>query len=150
MLMFSLLQCLWPSNLDRVVTYHKRLLVIKSQDSLIMWSSEITWQTRTIISPVPHYQWPLNLAVCWLLCGVPKQSYVTLWLRGLAKSRGKPKSYLHSHSVYSHQTWQYGVFSWGAPSHIVKWPFDHTVFRNYVTNWSSTCDHQTGQVGGLL
>ena len=42
------------------------LLPIKSYNTLVKWSFEIIWQTKTIISPLPPYQWQPNLAVCCL------------------------------------------------------------------------------------
>ena len=39
------------TNLGRVVIYHEGLSFIKSHDPLIM-SCGITWQTKTIMSPV--------------------------------------------------------------------------------------------------
>ena len=41
------------TKLSMVITYHKGLPPIKSHDPLIMWSCEITWQTKNIISPPP-------------------------------------------------------------------------------------------------
>ena len=38
------------TKLGRMVAYLYGLLLIKSQDPLIKWSYEITWQTKTIIS----------------------------------------------------------------------------------------------------
>ena len=42
------------TKLDRVVTYHERLPSIKIHDLLITWYCEITWQTKTIIIPLPE------------------------------------------------------------------------------------------------
>ena len=49
--------CLFPqflrsTNFGRLVTYLDGLLPIKSHDPLITWSPEITWKTKTIISPM--------------------------------------------------------------------------------------------------
>ena len=33
----------------------KRFLLIKSHDHIIMWSCEITWQTKVITYPLPYY-----------------------------------------------------------------------------------------------
>ena len=38
----------------KVVTYVDGFLPIKSYDPFITWSSEITWQTKTIASPLPQ------------------------------------------------------------------------------------------------
>ena len=40
------------TKLGRLVIYYEELLLIKPHDSLIMWSSKITWQTKTVISPL--------------------------------------------------------------------------------------------------
>ena len=37
-----------PTKLSRVVTYNERLPHIKSCDSMISWSCEVTWQTKNI------------------------------------------------------------------------------------------------------
>ena len=50
----------------RKITYLNGLLPITSHDPLITWSC-ITWQTKTIISSLPQYLWPLNLAGLWLI-----------------------------------------------------------------------------------
>ena len=38
------------------------LLPINSHDSLITWFCKITWQTNIIISSLPQWLWPPNLA----------------------------------------------------------------------------------------
>ena len=43
------------SNLGRIITYLNVLLPIKSHVPLIAWSCEITWQTKTIITPLPQW-----------------------------------------------------------------------------------------------
>ena len=50
------------TKLGKMVTYLEGLLPIKLNDALIMWSSKITWKTKTIISPIPQCLWPPNLA----------------------------------------------------------------------------------------
>ena len=50
----------------QVLTYHKGVLLIKSYDPLIMWSCQITRQTKTIISPQPHCIWSQNVGGWWL------------------------------------------------------------------------------------
>ena len=49
------------TKLTKEVTYHERLLPIKSHDLLVMWSCDITWQTKTIISPLPLDLWLTNV-----------------------------------------------------------------------------------------
>ena len=41
---------------------HDQLLIIKLHDPLIMWCCEITWQTKTIICPLPEYLWQWDFA----------------------------------------------------------------------------------------
>ena len=61
---------------------------IKSHDPLITWFYEITWQTKTIISPLPQNLWPPNLTGWWLtLRGSYPWCYSTLWSRGFVRSR---------------------------------------------------------------
>ena len=49
----------------RTAAHLDGLLPIKLHDSLIMWSCEIMWQTKYIISPL-QCLWPRNLVVWWL------------------------------------------------------------------------------------
>ena len=46
----------------RRTTYIEGLLPMKLFDHLITWSYKITWQTKTIISPLPQCLWPPNFA----------------------------------------------------------------------------------------
>ena len=48
------------------VTYNDELLPIISHDPLTTCSSEISRQTKTIISPLPLWPWPPTLAEWWL------------------------------------------------------------------------------------
>ena len=43
------------NKLGKMVTYREGLLPIKLRDALITMPCEITWQTKTIISPLSHY-----------------------------------------------------------------------------------------------
>ena len=45
---------LFASKLRRMITYQEGLPPITSQHPLFMWSSEIVWQTKTIIAPLPQ------------------------------------------------------------------------------------------------
>ena len=53
------------TELGRVITYHEGLLSIKSRDSFVTWSCEITWQTKSLF-PLPQYLWLPNMASWWL------------------------------------------------------------------------------------
>ena len=48
--------------LGSILIYHDWLLPIKSHDSLIMWSFEITRQTKITISPLSEHLLPPNIA----------------------------------------------------------------------------------------
>ena len=54
------------TKLGSMVTYLKRLPSIKSRESLITWSCEIMWQTKTIISPQIQCLLTPNLLEWWL------------------------------------------------------------------------------------
>ena len=45
------------TRLGKKATYLDGVLSIKSHDPLVTWSSVITWQTKIIISPLPHCLW---------------------------------------------------------------------------------------------
>ena len=60
------------TKLGRMVTYLDYLLPTKSNDHIITCFCEITWQTNTILSPLPQCLWPYNLGrmmtyLVWLL-----------------------------------------------------------------------------------
>ena len=44
---------------------------------------------------------------------------------------------LQYRSVFGQLSWQNGDLPWRTPTYKVKWPLDHVVLQNYVTN----CDH---------
>ena len=74
--------------------------------------------------------------------GSHKYSHMTLQSLGLLRSSDILKTlYLHYQSVYSHQTCQKGNLPWWAPTHKVRWPFDHQE-NNYIFT-TSVCGHQT-------
>ena len=50
-----------------MIAYLDGMLPIKSHDTLIMWPSYITWQTKMIISLLPQYLWQTNLARRWII-----------------------------------------------------------------------------------
>ena len=102
------------SKLSRMVTYLEELSPIKSYDHLVTWSCETTWQTKSIISPLPHCLLPPNVVGWWL-------SY-----------KLKPLL-IQYHSAYSHQTWQGGDLPWGVVTHKVTWSFIHVILQDHVT-----------------
>ena len=92
-----------------------------------------SWTTKSIKSPLPQCLGLQNLAE-WQLFTRESHSYshVTLWLRGLSRSRDKLKPlYLCHHSIYDRQSWQGSDLPWGAPSHKVTWTLDHGIFRDH-------------------
>ena len=57
------------------------------------------------------------------------------WSRDLVMLRDKLKPlYLHYHNIYGHKTWQDGDLPLVASTHKVKWPYNHLVLRDDVTN----------------
>ena len=124
------------TKLCRMITYLDGLLPLKSQDPLVTWPCKITWQNKTNLSSLSEYLWLLNLARWWLtMMGSCLLCYMTLWLRGRARSPDKLKSIcFHYRSVYGHQTQQNGNLPWWAPAYKVTLPFDHVVLWDYVTN----------------
>ena len=59
------------TKLGRVITDLDGLLPVKAHDPLIIWLYEITWQTKTIISPIPQSLW------------TPKQGRIVTYLKQL-------------------------------------------------------------------
>ena len=51
------------TKIGKMVAYLEVLLTMKSHEPLITWSCEITWQTKTAISPLSQCLWPPNLVV---------------------------------------------------------------------------------------
>ena len=54
------------TKLGRMVTYLECLPPIKVLIPLVTWSCKISWQTKTIIYPLPQCLWPPDLPVWWL------------------------------------------------------------------------------------
>ena len=57
----------YPYKIGRMLTYLDEFLPIKSHHPLITWSCKITWQTKTILSPLPQCLWPWNIVGWWLI-----------------------------------------------------------------------------------
>ena len=91
----------------------------------ITWSWEITWQTKTIISPLLQFLWPPSL-LRWSLIALITRSWKVTW-------QTKPL-YLPYQSAYDHQTWQNYNLLWWAPTYKVTWAFDHVVLRDLEIN----------------
>ena len=58
----------YQSVMATKVTYLDGPVPIKSHDSLITWSSEITWQSKTTISSLSECVWSPNLAILMSFC----------------------------------------------------------------------------------
>ena len=54
------------TKFGRILSYHEDLPPVKSHDSLIKWSSEITWQLK-IKFLLPQCLWSRRLAEWWLV-----------------------------------------------------------------------------------
>ena len=106
---------------------------LKSHKPLIMDSCKTTRQTKTIISPVPQWLWPLNLIEWWLTLN--SSTYLTLWSCSFAGSCYKLKPfYIQYYRFYDHQTWQEDdLLWWLTPIIIVTWAFDYAVCSQKVT-----------------
>ena len=121
-------------NFVRMITCVNGLLPIKSHESLIPWFCEITWQTKTIISPIAQSICPPNLVGDWLnLSSSQAWGWSSLWSRGNDRSYDKLKP-LYFHSVYDQQTWQGGGITSRAPIVIVTWPLNSVILFHHVTN----------------
>ena len=49
------------SERDRVVAYDKKNSLMKLHDPMTTLSREVTWQIKSLISPIPQSLWPPNL-----------------------------------------------------------------------------------------
>ena len=116
-------------RLGRMITYLHGLLLTKSYFPLITWSCQITWQTKTIISPLLRCLSPPNLTGVWVTINLQAlwsrglersceklhllylyyhkatnpQSHTTLWTHGHVRSCDRLKTYLHYHNSYDYQ-----------------------------------------------
>ena len=120
----------------RMVTNLEGLLPIMLLDLLITRFCNITWQIKFIISPLPWFPWPPHFTGVWItMCRFFLLSHMTLWLRGLLRSRDKLKSlYLHYHNFYGHKTWQDGRLLWAASTLNVTWPYNQVILWDHVAN----------------
>ena len=121
-----------------------------SHDPLIMWSCEITWQTKNISTTRVPMATKLGRTVTNLERLPPIKLFDPLvtWSRGITIS---------SLPLPCYQTWQDSVLPLAAPSYQSTRPFGHVVLQDHVTKVKllylhhySVYDHQTWQVGDLL
>ena len=94
------------------------------------WSWEITWKTKTIISPLLHCLWPPNLAGT---ANLERLLLIMLLnpLKLLIKTIISPL-----HDAYGHQTIQDCDLPWGSSTHKNTCPFAHVLLQYHVTNWN--------------
>ena len=77
---FFLSPWLMATKLDRVVTYDEGNSPIMSDDPLITWSREVTWQIENLISSHLQGLWPPNMTSWELMVrGTPLWSHTILW-----------------------------------------------------------------------
>ena len=144
------------TKLGRMVTYLDGLLPIKSHDPLITCCCEIMWQPKIIISLLPQCLWPYNLAGYWTtMRGFYSKYQSVLWSSGLERSRDKLKQlYLRYHNIYGQKTCRNGDLTWLIFTHKVKWPYNHVVLQDHVTNEkryiSSTTMPMTTTLGRMM
>ena len=111
------------TKLGRMVTYLNGLLLLKSHNAFITWSCEITWQTETIMSPIPQCVWKPNLVTTclqWLLLTIKSYNTLFTWSRTVT---WKTKT------IPSPRNLGDGELLREAPAHKVPWHFDHMVLR---------------------
>ena len=122
------------TKLGRMMTYLDEILPIKSNDPLITWSCEITWQSKTIIPTLPQFLCSPDDDIPWEAPNhkviqsfdhvvfqvhvTNKNPYISTTRVPLAIKLGKMMIYLDG-LLYK-----------------VSWPFDHVVLKDYVTNES--------------
>ena len=118
---------------------------------MITWFCEITWQTKTIISPISQCHWTPALKEWWVILSVfYPQCYTTLSSSGLAKLGDKLKPlYLYHYNVYYYQAWQ-GVSTIKSHEFLITWSFENT-WQIKTTNfyYHNDCGHKIWQDGDL-
>ena len=143
------------SKLGRMRTYLAKLLPIKSHDARIMLSCEITWQIKTIISPLPQFLWPLSMAA-WQLTwmGSYPYSHMNLWFLWSWKIRWQTKTIIYPLPQY---IWPPNLADWRltlmGSYQIVTWPLirwsyvDHaTVWKIYISPFTRLTPTKRGRV----
>ena len=104
---------------------------MESHDPSVACSYVITWETKTIISPLSRCLWWANFGGWWLATrGLHPQSSMTLSSRCLVRSQDKLKPLYLQCNI----KWQCDDLPWGASIHKVQWAYYHVVLRNHVTN----------------
>ena len=92
------------TKLGRKVIHHDRLLPINFHDPPITWSCEITWNTKTIISPLSQWLRPRNLVGWWLILkGSNSHNVLITWSCKVTWQTKIIRSLLPISSTYGHQ-----------------------------------------------
>ena len=92
------------TKLGRKVIHHDRLLPINFHDPPITWSCEITWKTKTIISPLSQWLRPRNLVGWWLILkGSNSHNVLITWSCKVTWQTKIIRSLLPISSTYGHQ-----------------------------------------------
>ena len=129
------------TKLGRMVTYLNGLLLLKSHNAFITWSCEITWQTETIMSPIPQCVWKPNLVTTclqWLLLTIKSYNTLFTWSRTVT---WKTKT------IASPRNLGDGELLREAPAHKVPWHFNQVVLQGHVTHsvlYISICSRSIG------
>ena len=107
------------TKLNRIMIYFKGFLHIKTHDLIITCSWEIMWKTRIILSLLPKYLWPPNLAG-WLhtMKNTHKSTYMILPPRSSVSSYDKFNAlFLPLHYTSDQETLQGCDLLLGASTH---------------------------------
>ena len=116
------------TKFGRMINYLNGLLIMKSLDPFIMWTCEIAWQTKSVISLIPKCLQPQNVVGYWpTLRGSYVCSHLTLQLGGVVRSKDKLKTYLYYYNSYGQETWQSGDMPWRASTYKVTWFLNQVV-----------------------
>ena len=90
------------TKLGKLVTFYEGILSTMLLHPLVTWSYKITWEAKTIISPLPRYLWPQNRDLPWLpFAHKFKWPYHLVLWDHVANWR-----HLHYHNAYGRKTWQ--------------------------------------------
>ena len=102
-------------------------LFIKSHDSLIMWSCQVIWEIKRIISTkIMAIVSKIGRLVTYLELLLPMKPHgpVITWSCMITTQM---KTISHYHNTYGHHTWKGGGIEWGALTPKVTWLFNHVV-----------------------
>ena len=121
------------TKLGRMVTYIDGLTPINLHQPLITWSWGITCKLKSLYlychRAYDHRTWQAG----YLPLGVSTHNVIPPL--SLARSRNKLKPlYLHYHNIYGHKTRQCDELLWLPFTHKFKWPYNHLVLWDHMTN----------------